>query len=62
MPVKIIDYDLVTSSDYQEVIREVREMIARGWEPLGPCQISQSYGDDEAHWDHVQTMVRYEQQ
>jgi hypothetical protein len=56
---KIIDYHIIKRNNFDDLIREVRSFIHRGWECLGGPQYtnsSSSYDQDA----HFQGMVKYE--
>lgn len=56
---KITDYWLATGLDSEELIEEVTELLAEGWQPLGG--ISHSVVDsknDHSDW-YTQAMVKY---
>jgi hypothetical protein len=57
---KIVEYDIITSADYTEVIDEVNQKIEEGWQPFGPCQTALAAYGEELQWDHTQTMVKYD--
>lgn len=70
---KIIEsYELITSTDSEQVIRDVKDGIQKGWQPFGPISISSyvaqvgeyDYGDPlkESITHYAQVMVKYQEE
>jgi Domain of unknown function (DUF1737) len=59
----IEDYEVVHRDSPREMTEKVREMIARGWQPVGPVQpilCGDANGSTETV-SYFQTMVKYAQ-
>jgi len=55
---KIDSYELISNTDREYVIKEVKVGIDKGWTPLGPVQVSAYAGSSPIY---TQTMVKYEE-
>lgn len=58
---KIIDYEIITSDDWEYVVRNVKLGLLKGWQPLNGIQLSSYVNvDGESFTYYAQAMVLHE--
>lgn len=51
---KIVQYDIVSSNNYTDLVRRVNDAICRGWVPFGGVSYNSNYNN------YCQAIVKYE--
>ncbi len=54
----ITDYQLIKTEDLQDLVNNVNDNIAKGWQPFGSMTFVPTYADNSGK-QYVQIMVKY---
>ena len=60
---KIIDYQILYSSNFPDLVREVKEKIELGWQPQGGVQANEIFENKRIYRSLAsQAIVKYEEE
>lgn len=60
---KIIDYQILYSSNFPDLVREVKEKIKLGWQPQGGVQANEIFENKRIYRSLAsQAIVKYEEE